>query len=172
SSTEICVSSPLSFAKTLSFEPRRSNLRNLVQQTAEALRIKAEEKRISLENNIDDNLELNVDDSAFKIVLQNLYSNAIKFTPAGGKVSVFAKDKGAETQISVLDTGVGIPTENLKKLFRSDYAYSLPGTQNEPGTGLGLILCRELVTSFGGKIWAESSEGEGSVFSFTIPKRK
>lgn len=156
----------------LSFEPRRSNLRNLVQQTAEALRIKAEEKRISLENNIDDNLELNVDDSAFKIVLQNLYSNAIKFTPAGGKVSVFAKDKGAETQISVLDTGVGIPMENLKKLFRSDYAYSLPGTQNEPGTGLGLILCRELVTSFGGKIWAESSEGEGSVFSFTIPKRK
>lgn len=156
----------------LSFEPHKANLRNLAQQTAEALRIKAEEKKIILENNIDENIELNVDNSAFKIVLQNLYSNAIKFTHSGGKISVFAKEKTGETQISVLDTGVGIPMENLKKLFRSDYALSVPGTQNETGTGLGLILCRELVTSFGGKIWAESSEGEGSVFSFTIPKRK
>ena len=71
---------------------------------------------------------------------------------------------------SYYDTGVGISKENLKKLFRSDYALSIPGTQNEKGTGLGLILCRELVSTIGGRIWVESSEGEGSIFTFTLPK--
>ncbi len=77
-----------------------------------------------------------------------------------------------EVIISVKDNGIGIPEENINKIFRIDAKYSVPGTENEQGTGLGLKLCKEFVEKQGGKIWVESIENEGSEFKFSIPVKE
>jgi signal transduction histidine kinase len=102
-------------------------------------------------------------------VLRNILSNAIKFTPRSGKVIVRSIADQDRVIISVKDTGIGIPKENIENIFRIDAKFSVPGTENEQGTGLGLKLSKEFVEKQGGKIWVESIENEGSEFMFTIP---
>ena len=102
-------------------------------------------------------------------ILRNLISNAIKFTYPGGKITVSVEEKQNELLVTVSDTGVGISKENRDKLFKIDQSYSTTGTQNEKGTGLGLILCKEFVEKHGGKIWVESEVNKGSTFYFTFP---
>jgi signal transduction histidine kinase len=97
-------------------------------------------------------------------------TNAIKFTNDGGEVLIAAEERGFEWLISVKDNGVGIKPEVLNILFDKTAPYTTRGTANEKGTGLGLILCKEFVEKNGGKIWAESVEGNGSTFWFTLPK--
>ena len=111
----------------------------------------------------------------FRSVLRNLISNAIKFTHPGGEIVISAKKKQTEWMMSIADNGVGIKEEAIDKLFRIDQSYSTMGTQNEKGTGLGLLLCKEFVEKNGGKIWVESEHGgpqgsSGSKFHFTVPK--
>jgi len=109
------------------------------------------------------------DKDMFETVVRNLLTNAIKFTPKNGKISLeIVKDAGG-FEIIVKDSGVGIAKEDLSKLFQIDGKYKRSGTEDEKGTGLGLILCKEFVEKHGGKIRAESKEGEGSSFIFTIP---
>ena len=103
-------------------------------------------------------------------ILRNLISNAIKFTNQGGTIVVSAKQKQGELMVTVSDNGVGIEADVLGNLFRIEESYSTSGTQNEQGTGLGLILCKEFIEKHGGKIWVESEVGKGSKFCFTIPK--
>jgi len=105
-------------------------------------------------------------------VLRNLISNAIKFTNSGGTIVISAEQKPDELLVTVSDNGVGIKNDTIEKLFRIDENNSTAGTQNEEGTGLGLILCKEFVEKHGGKIWVESEVGKGSKFYFTIPKEK
>jgi signal transduction histidine kinase len=105
-------------------------------------------------------------------VLRNLLNNAVKFTRRGGDVLVNTKIENEDVVISVKDTGIGISEETIKKLFRIDSKNSMPGTENEQGTGLGLKLCKEFVEKLGGKIWVESVENEGSEFNFSIPLNK
>ena len=102
--------------------------------------------------------------------------NAIKFTDIGGEIKIYseapASEPGSKTnfvKISVSDTGVGIDAKTTENLFSANRMLSTPGTEREQGTGLGLILTREMVEKHGGRIWAESSPGKGSVFSFQIP---
>ena len=102
-------------------------------------------------------------------VLRNLIANAIKFTNHGGTITVSIEQKQEELVVAVSDNGIGIRKENIVKLFRIDESTSTVGTQNEKGTGLGLMLCKEFITKHGGKIWVESEQGKGSVFSFSIP---
>jgi signal transduction histidine kinase len=112
-------------------------------------------------------------------VLRNLITNAIKFSYPGGKINISTDEKQGLLTVSISDNGVGIPKENIDKLFRIDENYSTPGTMGESGTGLGLILCKEFIEKHGGKIWAESNcDGSdkqqekiinGSTFYFTIP---
>jgi len=110
------------------------------------------------------------DESMLLTILRNLVSNAIKFTPEGGKVKISAQlNPDHWVQISVSDTGVGIPQHVIPDLFRIDVSYSTKGTANEPGTGLGLVLCKEFVEKHHGKIWIESKKNVGSTFYFTIP---
>jgi signal transduction histidine kinase len=97
-------------------------------------------------------------------------TNAIKFTNDGGSVTISAQDKPHEWVISVADNGIGMNADVLKILFDKTAPYTTRGTANEKGTGLGLILCKEFVEKNGGTIWVESKVGEGSRFSFTIPK--
>ena len=102
--------------------------------------------------------------------MRNLISNAIKFTRPAGQIVISAELKNAELIIAIRDNGVGIKKENIGKLFRIDVNHSALGTQNEKGTGLGLILCKEFIEKHGGKIWVESEVGKGSQFYFSIPK--
>ncbi len=105
----------------------------------------------------------------FNTIMRNLISNAIKFTNIGGEIVVSAKQKQDDLIISVSDNGVGIKKAEIEKLFRIDKSHSTLGTQKEKGTGLGLILCKEFIEKHGGEIWAESEEGKGSEFKFSMP---
>ncbi|MDP3682642.1 MAG: ATP-binding protein, partial [Ignavibacteria bacterium] len=104
-------------------------------------------------------------------ILQNLLSNAIKFTKPGGDIQVLARQsEGEMIKIFIKDTGVGISKENLVKIFRTDSTVTTKGTENEKGTGLGLLLCKEMIERHGGTISVESELEKGTTFSFTIPK--
>ncbi len=101
-------------------------------------------------------------------VLRNLVSNAIKYSQKGDVISISVVKTPTGFQIAVSDTGVGIAQESQKHLFRIEHAVSTPGTNNEKGTGLGLILCKEFVEKHQGKIWLESEVGKGSTFLFYL----
>ena len=107
----------------------------------------------------------------FDTVLRNLVSNSIKFTRQGGEITFGINEEPEEglLQIAVSDNGVGMKDEVLAKLFKIDEHVTTKGTEKEKGTGLGLILCKEFIEKHDGKIWAESTLGEGSKFKFTIP---
>ena len=123
-----------------------------------------------LSYDIQDNTEVFADNNMLQTVIRNLVSNAVKFTPKGGKVSLSAKansDKSVE--ISIQDTGIGMSQAIVDNIFRPDVATSRKGTDGEPSTGLGLLLCKEFIEKHSGRIWAESEVGKGSTFSFTIP---
>ena len=104
-----------------------------------------------------------------RTILRNLLSNAIKFTNKGGEINIRTEETPAFVCISVSDNGIGIAPENLAKLFNMTEIFSTQGTAREKGTGLGLLLCQEFVEKHGGRIWAESEEGKGSIFNFTLP---
>jgi len=106
--------------------------------------------------------------NSINTVIRNLVSNAIKFTPTGGKITLDIKRDGDHIVTSISDTGVGMSPEIISKLFRIDTKHSTKGTANEKGTGLGLILCREFVEKNGGRIWVTSKPEQGSVFSFSL----
>ncbi len=110
------------------------------------------------------------DRSKFKQVLYNLLSNAVKFTPAPGTITLSVKDSPQQLTVSVEDTGIGMKPEDLPKLFREFEQIDGSYTRRYQGTGLGLALCRRFVEMHGGRIWAESQFGKGSIFTFTIPR--
>ena len=111
-----------------------------------------------------------VDDNMIFTVMRNLVSNAVKFSPQNGSIKLMAKEENKQVVIAVEDKGVGMTKDDQQKLFKIDVQHTTTGTENEKGTGLGLILCKELVEMNGGKIWVESELGKGSKFIFTIPK--
>jgi len=104
-----------------------------------------------------------------KTVIRNLVTNAIKFTPAKGTITISAVEEENNLLFSVSDNGIGMSQENVNKLFKIDESFSTVGTNKEKGTGLGLILCHEFIEKHNGKIWAESELNEGTTFYFTIP---
>ncbi len=127
-------------------------------------------KGIKLTNEIQADITVKGDEEQVKIVLRNLISNAVKFTAPGGEVHVFAaKGFGDTVQISVKDSGVGIPSDVQERLLREEGEFTTYGTRGERGTGLGLKLCRDFVRLNQGKFWFESKLGHGSTFSFTLP---
>jgi len=130
----------------------------------------SEKKSIEIQNRVDDNILVAADERMLNSVLGNLISNAVKFTGRNGKISISSKCINDLVEICINDTGIGIEKEKLDKLFRIDQSYSSKGTEGEIGTGLGLILCREMVNKLGGDIWVSSEKGKGSSFFFTLPK--
>jgi signal transduction histidine kinase len=111
------------------------------------------------------------DENMAATVIRNLISNAVKFTPQGGRVSVVSSTEGDWERITVRDTGCGMTPDELGKLFRIDVHFSCPGTNGERGAGMGLILCNELVALNGGTIEARSNPGTGSSFVVSLPRR-
>ena len=132
----------------------------------------ASQKSIIINKDIPANVTVFADKPMISTVLRNLISNAIKFTMSGGEITISAQEKPDELIVSVKDSGVGIPENRIEKLFRLSENYSTPGTNNEKGTGLGLILCKEFVEKHGGKIWGESEVRKGSTFSFSLPAKE
>ena len=138
-----------------------------VNQTLQA----AHQKQMSVISTIQEGMEVYADEDMVQVVLRNLITNAIKFTPEGGNISVDAREHGDSVEVSVSDNGVGMSDEKRQRVFRvGEKRISSPGTSNEKGTGLGLIVCREFVETHGGRIWVESEEGKGSTVRFTLPK--
>ncbi len=127
-------------------------------------------KKIIMVNNVPENAIGYADSNTINLVIRNLLTNAIKFTKDGGVITISAEAPGNEWIVSVLDNGIGMTSDIQKKLFNKVNPYSTPGTENEKGTGLGLILCKEFVEKNGGRIWVESEVNKGSTFWFTIPK--
>lgn len=154
----------------IDFQPENTPLRQIVDNNRRVLSGVAREKSIRIETDIDPQLLVYADPNMAMSVLRNLISNAVKFTPEGGRVEVTAEEGGAEVAISVSDTGVGVGPERLPRLFQPDAHFTTPGTRNEKGSGLGLLLCREFVERNGGRIWAAERPGGGTVFTFTLPK--
>lgn len=130
----------------------------------------AAKKNIELQMKIAQDILVFADENMLRSILQNLISNAIKFTASGGIVKVNAEVKGKFVEISVIDTGTGIDPESLNRIFKMEVNYTTRGTHNEAGAGLGLMLTKELVEKHGGKIKVQSKVGEGSKFTITIPK--
>lgn len=134
------------------------------------LKTNAQNKNISLENKVKNNKIVFADNKATDTILRNLIANAIKFTQSGGVIKIETENREDAIAISVSDTGVGISEKDRNKLFRIEIHHTTVGTNNEAGTGIGLILCKELVEKQSGKIWVESELGKGSKFIFTLPK--
>ena len=141
----------------------------LIQNNLTMLRDNAARKGIQLQREGDRDAQVYADRNMINSVLQNLLSNAIKFTEHGGEITVRSRTFDQTVEISVTDTGIGINPEDLEKLFRIDVNHSTPGTDDENGTGLGLVLCKEMIEKHEGRIWAESKPGRGSSFHFTLP---
>ncbi len=154
------------------FNPENIDLYELTLQSVMLLKPSAEKKEIRLINSVQKGSMVFVDEVMIESVIENLITNAIKFTPRGGKIEVAANESDENYVVSVSDSGIGISKENLKKLFRMDVHFTEYGTEKEKGSGLGLLLCKEHVEKNGGKIWVESEEGKGSTFYFTVPKAK
>lgn len=148
--------------------PETVVLAPLIDEVFRALALPAARKEILLSNRALGGTAFS-DPTMIRTVLHNLVANALKFTQAGGAVSVSAENKGGLVQITVSDTGVGIPDTALARLFSVGEKTSTPGTDGEAGTGLGLPICKEIVERNGGRIWAVSVVGEGSRFHFTLP---
>src|SRR5574344_99507 len=150
-------------------EPQNIGLRGIVEATEDYYAQMSVAKNITLETKIDNEITVYSDENILSTILRNLISNALKFTNSGGKIVVSAIELDDMVEICVADTGVGMSKENCKKVFLIDQKVSTYGTNNEPGTGLGLMLCKEFVEKQNGKIRIESVENVGTSVIFTVP---
>jgi len=153
----------------IKYDPVKFNLSSLVQENINLHRLLAEKKGIMLLSSEQDELYAYGDRDMINSVIRNLVTNAVKFTDRDKKVEIQLKPGEKKIEVCIVDEGIGISSEQLEKLFRIDEKFKSTGTAGEKGTGLGLIICREFVEKNGGKITVQSSPGEGSVFSFTVP---
>ncbi|MEO0571319.1 MAG: hybrid sensor histidine kinase/response regulator [Bacteroidota bacterium] len=149
--------------------PENLDLKDIVDQTFRLLKLGSEHKKINLENNVPDGTFVHADLNTTKTVLRNLLSNAIKFTPFDGKIKVNAILKEDCALIEVQDNGQGIPPEDIKKILNPNEHFSKLGTDKEPGTGLGLVLCQNFVRKNRGTLKIKSTVGKGSTFYFDLP---
>lgn len=153
----------------VNFEPQTMFLKSSLNKSLELIKDAAEKKDITLQINIPEHMVVNVDLHMLETVIRNLLSNAIKFSFRGGHIRIDAKKTDNRMiSIEITDNGIGIPADIQSKLFSISESTSRKGTENEPSTGLGLILCNEFVEKQGGKIEVESIEGNGSTFKFTV----
>jgi signal transduction histidine kinase len=161
-----------SISNNLNFNPELVNLHTILFTSMEMVRSAAQEKNITLQSKIPELLEVYADKNLVSALFRNLMSNAIKYTPNGGLVSVNYQFADGRTKISITDTGIGINSQQIKKILDPSAFYTTYGTQNEKGSGLGLIICQEFAKVHGGTLYIESKPGQGSMFSFTLPLTK
>jgi PAS domain S-box-containing protein len=153
----------------MEFNIEKLNLKSTIVTGIEVVFESAKKKRIAVDISVADELDVNTDKHMFETVVRNIVSNAIKFTTAGGKVIISAfRNKENHIEIRICDSGIGMTTELKNKLFLLNEKTGRKGTDGEPSSGLGLLLCKEFIEKLGGKISVESEVGKGSTFSFSI----
>ena len=157
---------------SIKWHPDIIRLDEIATITLDLLKNQASNKDISIIGVVPSNTTAYADENMITTVIRNLMSNAIKYTPKGGEIKLYTNKQNDEVEVTIEDNGIGIRKEDVGKLFRIDTNFSTNGTNNEIGTGLGLILCSEFIAKNGGKIWVESEEGNGSKFKFTLPIKK
>ncbi|GAK48881.1 response regulator receiver sensor signal transduction histidine kinase [Candidatus Moduliflexus flocculans] len=150
--------------------PDEISLYELIEDNLALFASKAESKHIWLSSSVGEEVRVYADYQMVNTVARNLLSNALKFSRSGDSIQISATISDRHVEIAVADTGPGIPAEDLPKLFRVDSHYTNIGTAGEAGTGLGLLLCQEMVEKNSGSIWVESEAGKGTTFRFTLPK--
>jgi signal transduction histidine kinase/tetratricopeptide (TPR) repeat protein len=151
-------------------KPKRVSLSNLVNGNIQLLSEIANSKSIKIINQLPENPRIWADSHQMDIVVRNILSNAIKFTPENGLITISAVEKAGMWQVSIRDTGVGMTAEMQRSIFKDSSNITTYGTNNEKGTGLGLSLCKEMVHKNNGEIWVDSVARKGTTFYFTVPK--
>lgn len=154
----------------MEFNPSFIDLVPLITSAVDLLKTSSEQKLLNININVPDTIIVYADKAMIEAVLRNILSNAIKFTPQKGSIKINVEESYHHYLVSVVDSGIGIEPDNLEKLFRIDQSYSTLGTDNESGTGLGLILCKDFIDYHQGEIWAHSELNVGSTISFSLPK--
>lgn len=149
--------------------PQKVDIGRSITEVIQLLRLQSEAKKITIGNSVGKGIYGYMDQDMMNLVIRNLLSNAIKFTPENGNISIGIREKQLFFEVYVKDNGTGISSEALLKINNKDF-YTTKGTASESGTGLGLMLCKEYLARNGGRLHIESKVGEGSVFSFSLPK--
>ena len=157
---------------TISYYPEKLKIHQSIENIASLYSQNFKNKEIIFSNDTDSKLLVHADRSMTETILRNLISNAIKFTNHGGSIRITSEVEDNMLIIGVKDSGVGIEQGSIPKLFRVDVSFSTKGTAKESGTGLGLIICKELAEKQSGKIWVKSKKNEGSTFYFSVPLEK
>jgi PAS domain S-box-containing protein len=153
-----------------SFHPSAIRLQEVIAEIVKIIRNSADKKMIEISCDIPEHLAVNADKRMFDSIINNLVFNAVKFTHKQGQVTISAMAMPDNlVEISIKDKGIGMNKEMIDSLFRLDADVSHKGTEGEPSSGIGLFICKDFVEKHGGKIWAESEEGKGSTFRFTLP---
>lgn len=152
-----------------SIHPQLIDLDRLIAGICNGMRLQAERKQVQLETRLPGQVLVYADKEMIEAVVRNLLSNALKFTPEGGRIMVVLEQDADEVQVQVRDTGVGMTEAIRSRIFSGSY-FTTKGTADEAGSGLGLMICREFVGKNGGDIFVESQPGQGSVFTFTLPR--
>jgi signal transduction histidine kinase len=153
------------------FAPQEKLVVSIVAECMTTIQDAANNKNISINIDIPEKTTIYADINSIHSVIRNLVSNAVKFTPEKGTIKIQAKEDDKNTTISITDTGIGMDAKMVENLFRLDVQTSRNGTNNEPSTGLGLILCKEFVEKDAGEIWLESEEGKGTTFYVRFPNK-
>ncbi len=157
----------------ISFEPDNLLLKPVVDKAVRTFRNAIQDKNLTVSADLDETVLAYADVNQLGTILRNLISNAIKFTPTGGSVTLTAtRTDQHQIRLAVADSGIGMGPELLEKLFRLDQKVSRPGTEGETSNGIGLLLCQDLVKRQGGQLFVESAEGSGTTFSFTLPAKR
>src|SRR3989339_1219888 len=151
------------------FNPKELFFDQMMQECFSLFEEQAKAKEIEISSFLDSPISAHADPSMIKTIFRNLLSNAIKFTPRGGTIKLFSVSSNDEIEFTIADSGIGMSLATQENLFRIDTNTSQPGTEDEQGTGLGLLLCKEFIEKHEGKIWVDSEEGKGSAFKFTLP---
>jgi signal transduction histidine kinase len=150
-------------------KPQELEVSKMISEVLQLLHLQAEAKQIYIENKNNAPVFVYADKDMVNLILRNILSNAIKFTPNQGYIEVGVNEVSSFVEIYVQDTGVGISKDAIQKINESNF-YTTKGTSSESGTGLGLMLCKEFLHKNGGQMHIESEPGKGSVFSFTLPR--
>lgn len=151
--------------------PTQVDTKQVISENIKLFTEIAATKSITLLTNLPDNVFVWADENHFRLLLRNLINNAIKFTPKDGQIKVEIQQKQTNIEISIADNGVGMTEEQMAKLFKKNQNSTTSGTSGEKGTGLGLQFCQEIVAKNGGEIWVNSTKGEGSIFTFSLPRK-
>ena len=154
----------------ITFNPKSFLMIQKIEEIMQLVFETANKKGIKISYEIAGDLTVKADEYMFKSIIRNLVFNAVKFTNRGGRITIAAKSlSGDSVEISISDTGIGMSRVMVDNLFRLDVQTRRKGTESEPSSGLGLMLCKDFIEQHGGKIWADSIEGKGSTLLFTLP---